>query len=45
MDERMEKLCEEVHRLGGTLEMLPLPVLRAEGLSSTEDEKDSKRDT
>jgi serine O-acetyltransferase len=31
MDERMDKLCEEVHRLGGELEVMPLPVLQTEG--------------
>ena len=39
MDERMEKLCEEVHRLGGKLEVLPMPaLLRAEGFSSDKEQ-------
>lgn len=36
MDERMDKLCEEVHRLGGKLELIPLPVLQAEGFGDME---------
>lgn len=47
MDERMDKLCEEVHRLGGKLEVIPLPELRAEGfgLESNGSGESSKRDS
>lgn len=31
MDERMDRLCEEIHRLGGAVETKPLPMLKAEG--------------
>lgn len=33
MDERMEKLCSEVRRLGGEMDELPLPEIEAEGFS------------
>lgn len=47
MDERMDKLCEEVHRLGGQLEMVPLPELKTEGFGGMEggSENSAKRDT
>jgi serine O-acetyltransferase len=31
MDGRLEELCEEVQRLGGKLEIMPLPELKTEG--------------
>lgn len=34
MDERMDRLCGEIHRLGGKVDMLPLPTLHAEGFGS-----------
>lgn len=33
MDERMDKLCSEVRRLGGEMDELPLPEIEAEGFS------------
>lgn len=49
MDERMEKLCEEVQRLGGVLEVVPLPELVAEGFGGESEGGDnsgsSKRDS
>ena len=36
MDERMEKLCEEVHRLGGKLEVLPMLGLDADEFGFSE---------
>lgn len=33
MDERMDCLCKEVHRLGGNLEVEPLPKLQANGFN------------
>ncbi len=45
MDERMDKLCEEVQRLGGALEVVPLPTLVAEGFGENQvDDNASKRD-
>lgn len=34
MDQRMDKLCQELQRLGGELEMKPLPELKAEGFGN-----------
>lgn len=34
MDERTDRLCQEVQRLGGQLEVMPMPELRAEGFGS-----------
>jgi serine O-acetyltransferase len=45
MDERMDKLCEEIQRLGGKLEVVPLPALRAEGFGGGDSDDASKRDT
>lgn len=47
MDERMDKLCEEVSRLGGRLEIIPLPELSAEGFGKEvkPSEGSSKRDS
>lgn len=47
LDEHMEKLCAEVHRLGGHLDISPLPTLQAARLSSSDnaDSCTAKRDT